>query len=291
MPYFARTPAPPLSQSVQSLWLYSGYRPRHRLERVLPSGTVDLVINLRDDKLSCYDLDDLTRVETVRGPILAGPREGFAVIDTSEQFEMIGAHFHPGGAASILGLPVSELQGRDVSLQNCWGAAASELRDALATARTPELRLSILERALLQQFRPERRLHRAVRAALPRLELPDSPTKLGTLAAELGMSSRYFIATFREQVGLTPKAYGRIRRFQAALRRIHGKREIDWVTTALECGYYDQSHFIRDFRSFSGITPGAYEKLQGEHMNHVPLPEQGQFYPIPNAGTPIESAA
>lgn len=291
MIYLTRQPAPPLSQSVDKLWIFSGYCPTHRFERVLPSGTVELVINLRDDILSCYDLEDPSRVETIRGPLMAGPREGFAVIDTKQQCEMMGAHFYPGGAASILNMPVEEFQGRDLSLNDCWGAAACELREALAIAKKPEARLAILEHALLRQFRPERRLHRVVQAALPRMEQTDSPTKLGALANELGMSSRHFIGIFRAQVGMTPKAFGRIRRFQASLRRIHGKQEIDWVSTALECGYYDQSHFIRDFRQFSGITPGAYERLQGRHMNHVQLPEQSQIYPIVSDGSSLQRAA
>lgn len=150
MIYLTRQPAPPLSQSVDKLWIFSGYCPTHRFERVLPSGTVELVINLRDDILSCYDLEDPSRVETIRGPLMAGPREGFAVIDTKQQCEMMGAHFYPGGAASILNMPVEEFQGRDLSLNDCWGAAACELREALAIAKKPEARLAILEHALLR---------------------------------------------------------------------------------------------------------------------------------------------
>ncbi len=281
MLYLARHPKAPLSLSVESLWLYSGYRPPHRFERVLPTGTLELVINLREDVLHCYDPQSFARIDTLRGPILAGPRESFLVIDTEQQYEIMGAHFRPGGAFAVLGVPADELCGTDVSLQEFWGDAATELRERLVAATDPERRLDILEHALLQHMHPVSVMHSAVRHALPRLELTTTPEKQHSLAADLGLSSRRFIEVFKTHVGVTPKSYSRIRRFQTALRSIHRRRQFDWTRIALDCGYYDQAHFIRDFRAFSGITPGAYERLQGEHLNHVPLAEQGQICPIP----------
>jgi AraC-like DNA-binding protein len=71
----------------------------------------------------------------------------------------------------------------------------------------------------------------------------------------IGLSSRRFIELFRRQVGLTPKVFCRVRRFQHVLRTIHREKDIEWAQIALECGYYDQPHFIHDFQSFSGLTP------------------------------------
>jgi AraC-like DNA-binding protein len=75
---------------------------------------------------------------------------------------------------------------------------------------------------------------------------------------ETGLSERRFIEVFHEQVGLTPKAFCRVRRFQRVLKSVHGAREVDWAQVALDCGYYDQPHFIHDFRGFSGLTPAQY---------------------------------
>jgi AraC-like DNA-binding protein len=87
----------------------------------------------------------------------------------------------------------------------------------------------------------------------------------------VGLSARRFIELFHRQVGLTPKTFSRVRRFQRVLRAVHGRREIDWAQVALENGYYDQAHFIHDFQGFSGSTPSAYSSLAGPHLNHVPL--------------------
>ena len=78
---------------------------------------------------------------------------------------------------------------------------------------------------------------------------------------------------FTEEVGLTPKLFCRVRRFQEVLRLVAGPARVEWANVALACGYYDQAHFIHDFRAFCGLSPTAYLARRTEHLNHVPLPD------------------
>ena len=71
--------------------------------------------------------------------------------------------------------------------------------------------------------------------------------------------------------GLTPKLFCRVQRFQKVLRRIRTGREVDWTGVALDSGYFDQAHFIHDFKAFSGLSPTAYAAHRTEHLNHVPI--------------------
>jgi AraC-like DNA-binding protein len=77
---------------------------------------------------------------------------------------------------------------------------------------------------------------------------------------------------FREHVGIAPKMWCRIRRFQAALQALHTGVDVPWAELALRCGYYDQSHFANDFQAFSGINPTTYSSSRGPWQNHVPIP-------------------
>ena len=86
-----------------------------------------------------------------------------------------------------------------------------------------------------------------------------------------GISKRRFEQVFNEQVGLTPKLFCRIRRFQRVLQLINEQNDIDWTDVALSCGYFDQSHFIHDFQSFSGINPTEYVTRGSRYVNHVPM--------------------
>ena len=96
-------------------------------------------------------------------------------------------------------------------------------------------------------------------------------TTIAWMTEQIGLSPRRFIQLFRQQVGLTPKSFCRVRRFQQALTTVHGTKQVDWTQVALDCGYYDQAHFIHDFQSFSGMTPSAYLAAATPHLNHVPL--------------------
>jgi AraC-like DNA-binding protein len=87
----------------------------------------------------------------------------------------------------------------------------------------------------------------------------------------MGISPRRFIQVFTQQVGITPKLFCRIQRFQSALNLIQHRQRHNWTQLALACGYYDQAHFANEFRVFSGLSPTAYFQVRGNHLNHVPI--------------------
>lgn len=263
-----RIPDPPLSEFVELLWLWEGYSQPHTFERLLPTGTQVLVVNLLEDRSRVYDRERLDRYETMRGAVVAGAYSEYSILDTAEQQATLGVQFRPGGAFPFFGLPADELQDRTVSLEDLWGAEAVCLRDRILAAATPEERCRILEGALLARARSLAR-HPAVAFAVRELRRQRT---VASVLEQVGFSQRHFIQLFRRQVGLTPKLYCRVQRFQAVLHRLQGiGSEVDWAEVALSCGYFDQAHFIRDFRSFSGLTPSAYLAQRTGHLNHVPL--------------------
>jgi AraC-like DNA-binding protein len=264
-------PRPPLSDFVELLWLYEGYSQPHDKERLLPDGSMALVINLREDQARVYDRRDTGRFQTTSGALLVGVQSEFFVIDTAEQASVIGAHFKPGGAFPFFNFPAGEFHNQHLSLDSVWGAGAGELRDRLLEAPTPERKFRILEDALLAHSSKPLVRHPAVSFALREFGDSRRAPSVAGVTEQIGLSSRRFIDVFNDQVGLTPKLFCRVRRFQQALRRIGTGREVDWTEVALGCGYFDQAHFIHDFRAFSGLTPTAYAAHRTEHLNHVPI--------------------
>jgi AraC-like DNA-binding protein len=260
-----------LAGFVDLLWFYEGPARPHKMERLLPDGSVELVINLADDEVRVYDRLDQRRYERLPGAVLIGPHSDFFVIDTAEQQCVAGVHFRPGGAFPFLQLPAAELHGLHVSLGDVWGGFAAEIRERLIAAPSAETRFELLESALLHKLAGPPALHRAVAFALCELDAAPRRT-IAEVRDQTGMSERCFIELFRRQVGLAPKLYSRVRRFQSAIRRIPMGCPVDWVDLALACGYFDQAHLIHDFRAISGISPGEYAALRTEHLNHVPIP-------------------
>jgi AraC-like DNA-binding protein len=181
----------------------------------------------------------------------------------------MGVQFQPGGAFPFLGTPSGELHNRNVSLQSLWGRKAEELRERLLEARTPTSRLQTLEQTLLAQADPASQLHPAVSYALGEFQAVPQDHSIAAVANRTGVSPKWLSELFRAQVGLTPKVYCRLRRFQTALRFIAQQEQPDWADVALMCGYFDQAHFNRDFRAFSGLCPTQYVLDRSEHQNHV----------------------
>lgn len=264
----------PLAAFVKTFWFYEGNAAAHARERRLPDGSMELVINLREDVIRVYDRQNVSRFQSLRGSVISGAHTGFTVIDTDCQRLMIGINFRPGGAFPFFNLPASELCDTSVSLDTLWGANAGDLREQLLEAATTEERFHILERFLLAHSTLA--WHPAAAFALKEFQNADQqpcsqPQRVADVIERSGLSSRRFIQVFSDQVGMTPKLFCRVRRFQEALHQIRGEQPVEWATIALQCGYFDQAHFIHDFRAFSGLNPTTYLAQQGEHPNHVPL--------------------
>jgi len=278
MVFLKHVPRPPLSEFVKLLWLYEDYTQPHIKERVLPAGEMQIVINLLEDRTCVYDRDDIARCQTFRGALISGAHSEYIVIDTAQQAYVMGVAFRPGGAFPFLRQPAGELRDTDVSLDALWGRLAIDLRDRLLEATTHVRRFQILERILLTELARGFKRHAldqngAVGFALRRFMAAPRMATVGSVSEQIGLSAKRFIQVFRDETGFTPKVFCRIRRFQRALDRMGVGGNIEWANVALDCGYFDQAHFIHDFRAFSGISPSSYVAHRTPHRNHVPLPD------------------
>jgi len=267
VPYVTHRPAAPLSAFIDTLWWLSD-TPSHQRERILPSGTQELVINLHEDAFTiCAPVSP----EQFSGAMVSGAYRSYFVIDTRAHASVMGVHFKPGCAAPILGLPPHELADRHVDLDVLWSSDARRLRERLCAAANVEARFRILEASLLARLNRSYRRHPAVPIALRCLI--EGENSVGQLAAQLHMSRRRLIEIFSSEVGMTPKAFGRIQRFQRALTVARGKVP-RLSALALEAGYCDQSHLTRDFVAFSGYSPlelvgRATLELKESHAVHA----------------------
>jgi len=271
MPFLSHIPDPPLSLFVNLLWLSEGHTQPHAKERILPTGEMQIVINLLEDRSWIYDRDDADRCQTFGGSLLSGAHSQYQVIGTAQQAFVMGAYFRPGGAFPFLRRPAGELRDTTVSLDALWGRAAIDLRDQLLEAATSGARFEILERALLAELARGFSRNRAVGFALRRFMDAPHMTAMAAVSEQIGLSPKRFIQVFRDETGFTPKVFCRIRRFHRALDRMEGRKRVEWANVALDCGYFDQAHFIHDFRAFSGINPSSYLAHRTPHRNHVPF--------------------
>jgi AraC-like DNA-binding protein len=248
MSYVARPPTPPLAKFVEYVWASQG-APAHATERVVPTGTLEFLVNLVDDDVRIYDAAG--RSQWLSGAVVSGAYRHPFMFDTRENASVVGVHFRPGLAGVVLGVPPGELVDRHVDLDALWGRRARELRERLCAATTTHQRFAILEAELASRL-DERRVHPVVGYALDMLAQPQA--RVGDIAKRTSLSQRRLIEIFNAAVGLTPKRFGRVLRFHRATA-LGRSAALDWTRIAYECGYYDQAHLIRDFRELADLTP------------------------------------
>ena len=237
------------------------------LERIMPTAGVDLMLNLHTDEFRTYHSDDLRDVRQTPGAILGGPHATSTVIDTMNMRCVVSVMFRTGAGLPFFGLPMSEVRDQLVPLDDLWNGTASAMRERVMDAPTPDEKLRVVECVLLEQVREREADHSIVCAA----SALGGGATVGAVTDHTGMSPKRFVRTFRAHIGVAPKRFARIQRLQRLLRSLGPRPEIDWARSAVEQGYYDQSHLVNDFRELTGITPTAYERRSADAHNHVPV--------------------
>lgn len=237
-------PSGALAPFVASFWSCDRYVASHTSERVLPTGTADVIFRGVDYR-------------GLRGGI-AGPRSRYVTVSTEDPFTAVGVHFNPGGTYPFVGGATVDLADANAPLVDLWGGAADEVSEHLADAAAPEDRFRVLEQMLLTRLRGGFLPRQSTRRALDLFQRSGGLMSVGAVVQRLGMSRRRFVEEFRSEVGLSPKAFCRLRRFSAVLTRVGSLKDADWADVAQAVGYWDQAHFNHEFREFCGLTPSEY---------------------------------
>ncbi|WP_371822730.1 helix-turn-helix domain-containing protein [Cohnella sp. LGH] len=277
MKFYARKPGPILERWIDNLWICEGYHPSHRFELKLPDASLAWIINLKEDRIRVYGGNRMGRPMLLPGSIIAGPRSSYYYLDTVCQESCMGIQFKPGGALPFLGDLVGSLKDVDMPLEYGLGRSSrvADLREKLQETLIAEERFQIVEQYLLRRLEKKMRDpkgHPAVAYALQMFERsPATAPSIAEIADMANLSTERFIRVFKEEVGLTPKNYGSIVRFQLAFRMIRQERVNPSVDLALSSGYYDQSHMNREFRKYANRTPAELFRNQDIFENHVPL--------------------
>jgi AraC-like DNA-binding protein len=273
MPGYRLKPKMPLGALVECLWYWEGAPAPHRQERLLPQAQAAMILNLHDDPIAIYE--DEAGARSYGTAVFSGARSNCFTIDCDQQERVVGVQFASGGACPFFRMPMSELEDASFDMADLWGREAASVRERVLAAPTPRAMLQVLAACLEERLhlaeRNTLRLHPAVIYMARELDICDGPGRVQAVTAKIGMSQRRVAQLFHEQVGVSPKTFHRVRRFQQTLQRLRGVHPVNWADLAIDCGYYDQAHLSHDFRQIAGMTPGAYLAAATDHLNHVPL--------------------
>ena len=253
MRYREIKPTPRLRTFVECFWTLEG---EHCVdasppERILPDGCVELILNFGDRFLQHVD------GERRRQPrnFIVGQMTGPILISASGVVRLLGIRFQPGGTRPFVDLPANEITDRVVALECLSSEFERELLQVSARAVNLDEKIAALDSYLISRLKDvefDSSLLRLAASIIDRRGL----VSVDQLASSAGVSSRQLERRFLQEVGLGPKLLARIVRFQQVFRAVDQLNPA-WAEVAIECGYYDQAHLIRDFNQFAQQTPGV----------------------------------
>lgn len=267
-------PAPPLDQFVEMMLYYKGYRPSHTMEKVVPDGSIYLIFELDGVPRTAINNEDEARFVVERAWV-SGVQQSFLTISAVNNSEMFVIKFMPYGAFPILKYPLSELRGKVTPAEKLFGEPVFLLRDEIIQTADEMGKLRAAESWLKNQLDPARVPPPFLITACHTMK--HDPTlmfnSISDLITNAGVSKKHFVNQFKKYTALTPKQLQRIFRFNEILPIIQENQSIDWVQIALSCGYYDQAHFIKEFKTFCGMNPSRFiiDYHGSERLNFFPL--------------------
>jgi AraC-like DNA-binding protein len=262
-------PAYPLNQFIESFIYYRDYNPTHSVDRFLPDGNVNIIFDLTDYPKHIYDNDTLKEIQSCRNVWFSGIRNKYITIPSGKDSEMFIINFHKGKSYPFVEMPLYELTDSVVDGELVLTNEIMDLRDMLLEAATVTQKFSSAETYLNKKFCHKLIINPFTEFAVNKILETPHQLSIEYISAKVGYSQKHLIKLFKDNVGLTPKSFLKVIRFQKAINEIEHSKKADWTGIAFESGYYDQAHFINDFKAFSGFTPKEYMLKQSEYLNYI----------------------
>lgn len=260
---------------VEPFTYFKGYSPEHSIEKVIPDGSINLIFELDGFVRNVFDNETLEPKFEYSKVWLSGVQRNFISISTHKDSEMFVIRFKPGGAFPFADKPISEFTDKVIPAEEIFGDEIFEFRTDLLKATEPEKKKEIGFKWLESKFNESRKLKPEISDSIGKIvsDPQFQRNNLQQLVEESGFSQKQFISLFKNYVGITPKYFQRIVRFSEILLKIQNEQKLSWAEISLDCGFYDQAHFIKEFQHFCGYNPEAHldKPLTDERVNFFPV--------------------
>jgi methylphosphotriester-DNA--protein-cysteine methyltransferase len=264
-------PKPPLDKYIQNIVYYRGYKPEHDKDKFLPDCTTNLVIDFQETPKYIYDNITFKEKQECKKAWFSGMHTEFITISSGYDSEMMVITFKPGCSYPFVKTAMDFFNNKVVDAEKVFCKVFNDFRNQLISKVTFESKIEHTENWLMSILQEDTFEGEIINHLVEQIKKTSSSVNLKSIAKLSGYSQKQFIHLFKKFVGITPKQFHRIVRFNEILSAIHHQYDINWLDIATDCGYYDQAHFIKDFQAFSGLNPKQYIDKQGEWPHYIPV--------------------
>lgn len=263
MEYRTYPPHPDLAPLIDCYWtLEVPAAPDPVKQRIIPDGLIELAFILGDD-IKRYT----TQSEYILQPraMVLGQTMAPFYIEPVGAVNTFAIRFYPYGFAAFTNVPIKDLADRETPLALLFGdRVAAELEQKIAAAENVEQRIAIMEDFLLARLTAPAAIDQLVKSTVDAIYASGGGAAIKSILKDSPAERRRLERKFVKLIGISPKQLGKVIRLQAALKQMLGEQAASLTRIAHESEYYDQAHFIKDFKEFTGVNPGDF--LDNEHM-------------------------
>ncbi|MEM7234283.1 MAG: helix-turn-helix transcriptional regulator [Planctomycetota bacterium] len=260
-------PAPDLRRYVRCYWvLRAPKRSPEDLERIFPDGCTEIVLHRRGVMNKRHE-DGHWRPQA--RSLIAGQLENYLELSPDGATDLFAVRFEPFGLARFLPVPAWELRDLQVDVRELNQPLADVLDRHSEQTTTTETLVQAVETELRKLADISKEIDPLLESAATLIEARGGNVSMDDLLGRTGYSARQLERRFRDQLGLSPKKLARVVRFQRLLDAASNCDEPDWSALSIDCGYYDQPHMIREFKSFTGVSPAAHFAAEESLADYV----------------------
>lgn len=266
----------PLNRYVETIFHFKDLVPEHSIERVVPTGHIFIIFELDGFTRCTYDNDTLQPINTFTKVWISGMHKNYISISTHRKSEMFVIQFKSFGAYPYFHLPMHTLNEEIVPAESIFGDKILKLRDELVTKESSEEKFKLAENWLHNKFQEHKTPPAELLAVVEKLQ-SEAVSEFRHIVKSYTKTPKHLINQFKKYIGLTPKYYQRILRFNEILQQIHKSEKIEWSQIAYQCEFADQSHFIKEFKHFSGFNPQKFiqQDFHQDETNFFPIDGKG----------------
>lgn len=256
-------PHPALQEHIKCFWVFENSYGDNHCERMIPDGFIDLVFHYGQKPKLVIDGNEVTKPSSFLGGHLTTP----ALLRFSGELKMFGIKFYPWASATLYKMPAFELNNIRIPVSEILGNWINDSLDLLQESLLKGnylFAIQHIQSRLLDKVISKDTDQLILKHCFEKIILSAGTISVDTISSELGFSSRYIQKKFREKKGMPFQHYCRLYRLQMVLKRLKKLNTETLTGIAHGAGYYDQSHFIKDFTAFTGLTPKQF--LGEEHL-------------------------
>jgi AraC-like DNA-binding protein len=250
--------AEPLKPFVKVIWSMESEESWAPPMRILPDSCVEIVIHFKQPYKTTYS-NKVTEIQPQS--FVVAQMKNFIEIAPTGKTGMVCVRLSAQGAYHFFGLPMLEISNGFTNLNFVWSGLAQEIEDRIAECKTTTKRIDIIQKCLMLQLSKNGKQDVTVDHCLNLIYASKGQIRIEDLSSSTGLTNRQLLRKFNNSIGLSPKEFARITKFINSLRYLTQQNNLYLSAAAYDCGYYDQAHFIRDFKAYSGLTPSEFLKL------------------------------